>query len=175
MRHDRFSSNMTNEYDWAQDTAPSRQSDLTALRVITVPAACRPFKQKALVPGDLVPPSPLAPCCSLVAGVLAQHLLAAVPFFFSSSKLPDLNYAGSTTRRSKTVPILRRCLFHQAPSNRERHWRRPPSRLMACASLHVNNTGLGPTTQRTYMHARNKCCIRFCKQYRQEEDRLPRC
>lgn len=38
VRHDRFSSNMTNEYDWAQDTAPSRQSDLTALRVNTLPA-----------------------------------------------------------------------------------------------------------------------------------------
>lgn len=38
MRHHRFNSNMTNEYDWAQDTAPSRQSDLTALRIIAVPA-----------------------------------------------------------------------------------------------------------------------------------------
>lgn len=92
-------------------------------------------KPKALVPGDLVPPSPLAPCCSLVAGVLAQHLLAAVPFFFSSLKLPDLNCAGSTARRSKTkksVPILWRCLSHQLLSSRG-DWRRPPSGLLACA------------------------------------------
>lgn len=45
----------------------------------------------------LLPPWPPVPC----GWVLAQHLSAAVPFSFSSPKLPDLNCAGSSARRSK--------------------------------------------------------------------------
>lgn len=139
VRHDRFSSNMTNEYDWAQDTAPSRQSDLTALRVITVPAACRLFQTKG--PGPWRPgpsfftPGPLFPCCGW--GCWPSTCWRLCLFSFSSLKLPDLNCAGSTERRSKTksVPILWRCLSHQLLSSRGDWRRRPPSSPLACACL----------------------------------------
>lgn len=85
MRHDRFSSNMTNEYDWAQDTAPSRQSDLTALRVITVPAACPLLAHlNAPVPDHLVP-GPLSP----VAGSFGPAPVGGCAFFFFSHPNSD--------------------------------------------------------------------------------------
>lgn len=73
VRHNRrFSSNMTNQYDWARDTAPSRQSDLTALRFIAfwlpcyrtsrLPPFCAPRPVSGPGPWPFHHPSPLAPC-----------------------------------------------------------------------------------------------------------------
>lgn len=168
VRQNRFSSNMTNEYDWSQDTAPSRQSDLTALRFITVPARLPPFLNQRPWPWSLATSSLLHPWppATLVAGVLVQHLSAAVPFLLVP-QTPGSELCRGRRRGSASVAYLGDAYlinaFGMDQQPRDSNISQTPTEpttafhALVYVCLHVNNTGLGPAMQWSYacMHATN--------------------